>query len=288
MQNSKLGTKNALTRVVAATGRFAEIAVETVWPEQCLVCGTPTISRRRSPFDRNPPLASLFCPDCRRRLVSPTSTFCVRCGGIVPPGVVGPRCGRCADDDWYFSAALPLHSYVGLARAVVLRLKRSKDRALVSAVARLYYESRKKELLAFKPDCVVATPMFWRRKYLLRRGVNAPEGLAKRLAYELDVPCLSRYLKRVRATAAQTSVGWSQRAVNIRGAFAVRTRHGAPIFIGRRVLLVDDALTSGATCDEIAKTLLEAGAESVCVATLTRAGLGRRPRPLRKQKYSNP
>ena len=71
----------------------------------------------------------------------------------MPPGVVGPRCGRCADDDWYFSAALPLHSYVGLARAVVLRLKRSKDRALVSAVARLYFESRKKELLAFKPDC---------------------------------------------------------------------------------------------------------------------------------------
>ena len=276
--------KTALTRLATTAGRVAEIAIEAVWPERCLVCGAPTISARRSPFDFNPPLASLFCPDCRRRLVSPSSTFCVRCGGVVPPGVVGPRCGRCADSDWYFSKALPLHSYIGLARAVVLRLKRSKDRALVAAVARLYYESRRKELLAFRPDCVVATPMNWRRKYLLRRGVNAPEGIAKRLARELGVPHLSRFLKRTRATAAQTSVAWSERATNIEGAFAVKTRHGAPVFAGARVLLVDDALTSGATCDEIAKTLLEAGAESVCVATLTRAGLGRRPRPTRKKQ----
>ena len=281
--NSFNRVPNALTRIARTAGRVAEIAAEAVWPEQCLVCGTPTISLRRSPFDFNPPLASLFCPECRRKLVSPASTFCVRCGGVVPPGVVGPRCGHCADSDWYFSKALPLHSYIGLARAVVIRLKRSKNRAFVAAVARLYYESRRKELLEFNPDCVVATPMNWRRKYLLRRGVNAPEGIAKRLARELRVPCLSRFLKRTRSTAAQTSVGWSERATNIAGAFAVKTRHGAPVFTGRRVLLVDDALTSGATCDEIAKTLLEAGAESVCVATLTRAGLGRRPRPIRKK-----
>ena len=205
----------------------------------------------------------------------------------MPPGRVGPRCGRCAESDWYFSQAAPLHSYIGLARGVVMHLKRSKKRAFVAAIARLYFESRKKEILAFRPDCVVAVPMFWRRKYLLRRGVNAPEGLAKRLARELRVPCLSRNLKRIRATAAQTSVPWSQRADSIRGAFAVRTRRGAPVFLGRRVLLVDDTLTSGATCNEIAKTLVEAGAEAVFVATLTRAGLGRSPRPFHNQKPTN-
>ena len=287
MQNFKSNVKPTLKRIVATAGRIAERAAETVWPEKCFVCRSATIGRRRSPFDFNPPLATLICPDCRRRLVAPASTFCIRCGGVIPPGRVGPRCGRCADSDWHFSQAAPLHSYIGLARGVVLRLKHTKSRMLVKAIARLYFESRKKELLAFRPDCVVAVPMFWRRKYFLRRGVNAPEGLAKRLARELRVPCLSRNLKRIRATAAQTSVPWSERANNIRGAFAVKTRRGKPVFLGRRALLVDDAITSGATCDEIAKTLLEAGAEAVFVATLTRAGLGRHPRPLHNQTSNN-
>jgi competence protein ComFC len=85
---------------------------------------------------------------------------------------------------------------------------------------------------------------------------------------------MSRYLRRTRATASQTSLGWSERATNVRGAFAAKPR----VFVGKRVLLVDDAFTTGATANEISRILLDAGAIVVCVAVLTRASVALAPR----------
>lgn len=190
-----------------------------------------------------------------------------------PRGARAARCGRCSDGDWFFAEALPLSAYRGLARAVVLRLKETGNPVFADALARLYFQSREAELRRFAPDCVVAVPMNWRRKYFIRHGINSPETLAKRLATELGVPLASRFVKRVRATSPQTTVEWSERALNVRDAFAIDAPRGARPFVSKRALLVDDALSSCATANEISRILLAAGAEAVCVAALTRGGL---------------
>ena len=116
--------------------------------------------------------------------------------------------------------------------------------------------------------------MYWVKKRFKRGGVNAPARIAKALAILLEIPDYTRLLKRKKTRESQTTVAREERAVNIRGAFSLRLPPDvdAP-FKGKRVLLVDDAFTTGATVNEVARVLVEAGAESVYVAVLTRAGI---------------
>jgi ComF family protein len=102
----------------------------------------------------------------------------------------------------------------------------------------------------------------------LRQGVNNPELLAERLGRRLGVPVINRSLVRRRHTPTQAGLSPRERHLNVRGAFAVRRPRRV---VGRRILLVDDVMTTGATCNEATRCLLEAGAADVSVATLARA-----------------
>ncbi|MBR4833224.1 MAG: ComF family protein, partial [Thermoguttaceae bacterium] len=109
------------------------------------------------------------------------------------------------------------------------------------------------------------------------RSANSPDFLAAALARELGVPCWARTVRRIRATPPQASVDWATRRENVAGAFSIVGMKDVPLerLRGKRILLVDDAFTSGATTNEISASLKSAGVEAVCVATLARAGLGR-------------
>jgi ComF family protein len=114
---------------------------------------------------------------------------------------------------------------------------------------------------------IMPIPMFWGRR--LRRGKNCPETLAECLSQSLGVPMRRGLLVRHRNTLPQNNLTPAHRFKNMRGAFRVRR---PTIVAGARVLLVDDVLTTGATCSEAAKTLKQAGAETVAVAVVARAG----------------
>jgi ComF family protein len=184
---------------------------------------------------------------------------------------------RTGPSDFAFDEVRPMHFYRGTTRALVLQLKRTSDPTLAEIAARLYFESRRRALAAFRPDAVVPVPMNWRRRLL--RSVNSPDFLAAALARELGVPCWAKTVRRVRATPPQSAVDWEARRENVAGAFALSVgRKDGPLerLQGKRILLVDDAFTSGATANEIASLLKDdAGVEAVCVATLARAGLGK-------------
>jgi ComF family protein len=116
-------------------------------------------------------------------------------------------------------------------------------------------------------DLVLPVPLHPSR--LREREFNQSLLLADRIAHRLEVPLSFEHLIRTRATMPQTEMDRDNRARNVRKAFAVRN---PSCLEGRRVLLVDDVLTTGATVNECAKALRNAGVKFITVLTLARRG----------------
>jgi ComF family protein len=113
----------------------------------------------------------------------------------------------------------------------------------------------------------VPVPLHWRR--LWTRRFNQSAALAEQVSRTSGVAVTHGALKRVKATAHQVGLSRPERAVNVQGAFRVPAEGKADVS-GRRLVLVDDVLTSGATVDACARALLRAGAASVDVLVFAR------------------
>jgi ComF family protein len=113
-------------------------------------------------------------------------------------------------------------------------------------------------------DAVVPMPLHWRRRW--KRGFNQSKILARRVAKERHVRMLD-VVKRVRATATQAGLTNSNRRKNVAGAFRVFKKTQVA---GKRILLIDDVMTTGATATACAFALKRAGAKSVTLLTLAR------------------
>jgi ComF family protein len=123
-------------------------------------------------------------------------------------------------------------------------------------------------------DIVVPVPLHWRR--LIARRYNQAAELARRIAREAGLPHAPDLLRRVRATAMQRGLSREARRANLAGAFAAPPRRAAALR-GRRVLLIDDVYTSGATLSACAAALREAGAgrvDALCLARVAPSDVG--------------
>lgn len=115
-------------------------------------------------------------------------------------------------------------------------------------------------------DLVSWVPISWQRR--IKRGYDQSELLARALCRELNAPCV-QVLRRVRHTPPQSRLKHApQRRANVLGAYKVV--HPEQL-VGKRILLLDDVVTTGATASECAKTLLIAGAKEVCFAAVAAA-----------------
>lgn len=137
---------------------------------------------------------------------------------------------------------------------------------MAEAMAHLLLERREAALRALHVDCVMPVPQHWRRR--LGRGADGAETMARAFGRSLRLPTPLHLVARHRDTLPQKELPPKARFHNVRGAFTVRANY---LLAGTRVLLIDDTLTTGATCSEIAGTLKEAGAAAVHVAVLARA-----------------
>jgi ComF family protein len=123
-----------------------------------------------------------------------------------------------------------------------------------------------RELLA-DADALVPVPLHWRR--LWARRFNQSAALATVISQASNVPVAATVLKRVKATPHQVGLSKAERAQNVQGAFRVPPAARAET-AGRRLVLVDDVLTSGATVDACARALLRGGAAQVDVLVFAR------------------
>jgi ComF family protein len=117
-------------------------------------------------------------------------------------------------------------------------------------------------------DAVVAVPLHWRKQW--NRGFNQSELLARHIAKRRGIPVLAA-LRRRRSTAVQAGLAIAGRRRNVAGAFTLRSGGKAEAALaGKRILLIDDVMTTGATASACASVLKRAGAKSVSLLTLAR------------------
>ncbi len=229
-----------------------------LFPPRCAYCRVDIAE----PEDHLP-----ICPECCRRLVPEKWVGCRHCGGAISEEEqTSDHCSMCKTPPLLFDTVVTIGGYHGALHDVIFRMKQPQHENLTLGMGRLLGQKRFSELAGLGAEMIVPVPMYWMRR--LRRGTNSAELLARCLGRKLDLPVRRRLLVRCKNTTPQSELSPKKRFSNMRGAFRVRMPHRLK---GSRVLLVDDVLTTGATCSEAAGVLKKAGASLVAVAVIARA-----------------
>jgi len=236
----------------AATRWVADPLLAAVFPARCPVCDNPVAH----------PTSGPLCTGCWASLPRHRGRLC-RCGLPLPESL--ERCGRCRRGIGAITLGASLGPYQGSLRVAIHELKyRGRRRVAARLVAELLRESAVTEALSGSV-VLVEVPLHPRRR--ARRGFNQAELLAEALARAAGRPRARGALVRRRETLPQTGLSARARRRNVANAFAVRQRAR---IAGRRVVLVDDVLTTGATLTACARALRAAGAREVRVVTVAR------------------
>jgi ComF family protein len=241
-----------------------------VFPRLCRVCGRP--SRLHG-----------ACDACLDSMATDPARVCRRCARVwerAPadaqrPSAIRP-CSLCRRASQNHDATVALGLYEDALRGLCLALKRPHNGWLAPTLATALLERHRDWIEAWldvaqseTAPAVVAVPLHWRRRWA--RGYNQADALAAALARGLALPRL-RPLRRVKATRHLAPLGAVRRTAELRRAFA--PRRGIDLR-GRDVLLVDDILTSGATCHAAARALRNAGAGRILAVVIARAEVPR-------------
>lgn len=239
--------------------RFSRVAVtagELLFPPACLLCGEEVDSS----------LGPLLCAVCQESLWPREEAFCPKCALPYPdlPNATGD-CAACRESKPHFDAARTLGVYQLAVRQAVLRIKHAAFEPLAIQLGKLLAERLRQEYFAPQPEVVAPVPMHWLKR--LWRGTSAAEIIAHSLANELKLPCITDLIRCKKFRAKQSNLPVGQRWDNVRGAYAVGWGFDLK---GARVLLVDDVITTGATCSAIARELKLAGAASVYATAIAR------------------
>jgi ComF family protein len=170
-------------------------------------------------------------------------------------------CTVCRESMVNFDAAYSFGSYEGPLRKLIHLFKYGKVESLAFPFSRLLLRAMP---IDQRFDVVIAMPVHWRKRW--ERGFNQAELLAKPVAKRCRLK-LSNQLRRKRYTKAQAGLTEAQRRENLKGSFCVRRAHQ---IAGKRILLIDDVFTTGATLRSAAEVLKAAGASHVTALTLAR------------------
>ena len=229
-----------------------KIVVDLALPPRCPGCGMVTESDH------------LFCADCWQALHFLGGPACACCGEPFPldPGA-GALCGACLADPPAFAAMRAAVAYGDIPRRLALRLKYGGRPGLAVTLA-----MQMRRLIVTGEDALLV-PVPLHRWRLWRRGYNQALLIARALARQTGLPLLPDALERYRATPLLRGLGPRQRRKVVAGAFRVR-RAQAHRLVGRRVVLIDDVYTTGATVNACAQALRRAGAASVTVCCFAR------------------
>lgn len=232
-----------LTGFRALARQLVGTAIGAVLPQDCHLCGSASGD-------------SLLCTACTAELPRLPQALCPRCALPSPTGEV---CGRCQKHPPHFDRMIAAFPYAFPIDRLVQQLKYGHQLALATWLG----EQLAEQCRAVTADLVVPLPLHAER--IAERGFNQAAEIARALARELKLTLAPSACRRARATAPQEGLNLLQRRRNLNNAFL------CPVSLeGKRVMLVDDVATTGASVDECARTLKLHGAKEVTVAVVAR------------------
>ena len=231
-----------MTIVLPPVAELKRLALDLLFPQWCIGCGKE---------------GEYICPACRKTLKAISPPVCRRCGRPILPEESGQNgCPGCVNWQNALDGLRAPFLFEGLIRDAVHELKYNNSRAISYELARLMYE-------CFRDDQVpgaVLVPVPLYPEKLLDRGYNQSALLAKELSLKCGLPVVEGSLIRTKFTPAQArSVSAKERQENVSGAFECRDVR----LKGKKVILIDDVSTSGATLNACAAALKDKGVETV-------------------------
>lgn len=192
----------------------------------------------------------LWCEACEQALPYLTGPLCQSCALPIPDGEL---CGHCLTHPPGFTRSTAVFAYTFPINKLIQQLKYGNQLALADTLAE---QLARRIDLTNLPDCLVAMPLHDNK--LQDRGYNQALLLGKRLAHVLDIELLTHACQRVRDTPSQSALPFKERGKNMRNAFSCNTD-----LSGKKVALVDDVLTSGASLNALAQAVQKNGATGI-------------------------
>ena len=236
---------------------WADVALSFVYPDVCQLCGANRATQRDG----------YVCGDCRAEVRFIEAPFCERCGLPFEGEITGAfECTNCREMELHFASARSAVAARGPVLEAIHRYKYDGKLWFEEFLTELFVRGARDWFGENKVDALLPVPLFPVKQR--ERGFNQAERLARRLSAAVNVPVRIDLLKRVLPTPSQTRLSRTQRADNMRKAFALKRTQR---FDGMTFVLIDDVFTTGATTSACAKLLLRAGAERVAVWTVARA-----------------
>lgn len=225
-------------------GAIRRFRTLTPWFEQdCLLCSG--VSH-----------ADVVCDACAADLPRLQGPSCPRCAMPTPSG---ETCGHCLKKPPHFDAARAAFAYDFPLDKLIQSFKYAHRLALGA-----YFGRQLSMLPHIEADLIIPLPLH--RERLRERGFNQAIELARPVSRAWHLPIDATSCTRTRNTTAQVQLAWRQRVKNMRGAF-----HCSTDLTGKRIILIDDVMTSGASLNECARTLKLHGALEVTALVVARA-----------------
>jgi len=242
--------------MLGAAKQLIGAVVDLLYPRNCQFCRQPLAEQERG----------VICSTCLEQVKWIKPPCCQRCA-LPFVGAVSDtfECGYCKDLKLHFQRGVAACLATGIVLESIHHFKYHRRMYFGWHLADWMITAGRERVDWARVDAVVPVPLHPRKKR--EREFNQAEYLAEAVGKTFQRPVWNRVLRRVRDTPTQTHLDALQRRENLRGAFALRK---TAVVRGKRLLLVDDVFTTGATLDACATVLTRAGATEVTVLTVAR------------------
>ena len=231
-----------------------------VFPGKCLLCNDSTGLNTEN-----------ICSKCMDKIAFIKGSTCARCG--IPFEVsyslednLDYLWQRCRIFSPSFDMALSACRYDGVIKEIISAYKYQNKPYLGNDIISIMLRVVERGLVELSPELIIAVPLHVKR--LRERGYDQAYILAEGIGRYLNIPVSCGNLTRIRYTVPQVNLSRDERIKNVKGAFSVKDTHELK---GKRVFLIDDVFTTGATIEECVKIIRDAGAEKIYVVTVARA-----------------
>jgi len=236
--------------------------LDFIYPPHCLICGRYLFLEEKNIcnfcWDSLSILPDPFCPVCKSFLQG----LKTKCGICYSGGGSPAICGGNEN----IQLVKSLGTFDDHYKVLIHNFKYKRKIFLGRRLGKRLGENLSLDQRFSDFDFLIPVPLHPARKR--ERGFNQSEILAEAVSEKMNVPVLKKILKRIKNTKDQTNLNAEQREKNVSGAFSVSSAENREKIYGKKIILIDDVITTGATLKECARVLKEGGAKKVVGATL--------------------